>query len=219
MQPSVESLEEMTVHTSNFAAEYGQVAGGIFNLTAKSGTNTLRGSLFEYYVNEKFGSGIPFTNDGTGKLVKPPNRRNNFGGSIGGPATIPGLYDGRNRTFFFYTLEQFRQIETRSGLLQTMPTDRMRNGDFGEALTGRRLGTDPLGRPIMENAIYDPRTTQVVNGQIVRDPFPGNVIPRELLDPVALKIQDYIPRADEAGHRSTTGISRSPPTRSSRLRR
>jgi hypothetical protein len=199
VQPSVESLEEMTVHTSNFAAEYGQVAGGIFNLTAKSGTNTFRGSLFEYYVNEKFGAGIPFTNDGAGKLVRPPNRRNNFGGSLGGPITLPRVYDGRNRTFFFYSFEQFRQIETRAGLLQTMPTERMRNGDFGEALTGRQLATDPLGRPIMENAIYDPRTTRVVNGQVVRDPFPGNVIPRELLDPVALKIQDYIPRATRAG--------------------
>ncbi len=199
VQPSVESLEEMTVHTSNFAAEYGQVAGGIFNLTAKSGTNTFRGSLFEYYVSEKFGAGIPFTRDGTGKLVRPPNRRNNFGGSLGGPITIPRVYDGRNRTFFFYSFEQFRQIETRAGLLQTMPTDRMRNGDFGEALTGRVLGTDPLGRPILENVIYDPRTTRVVNGQVVRDPFPNNVIPRELLDPVALKIQDYIPRATRAG--------------------
>ncbi len=80
-----------------------------------------------------------------------------------------------------------------------MPTDRMRNGDFGEALTGRVLATDPLGRPIMENAIYDPRTTRVVSGQVVSDPFPNNVIPRELLDPVALKIQDYIPRATRAG--------------------
>ena len=199
VQPSVESLEEMTVHTSNFSAEYGQVAGGIFNLTAKSGTNTFRGSLFEYYVNEKLGSGIPFTNDGSGNLVRPPNRRNNFGGSLGGPVTLPGMYQGRNRTFFFYSFEQFRQIETRSGMLQTMPTDRMRNGDFGEALTGRQLAMDPLGRPIMENAIYDPRTTRVVNGQVVRDPFPNNVIPRELLDPVALKIQDYIPRATRAG--------------------
>ncbi len=199
VQPSVESLEEMTVHTSNFAAEYGQVAGGIFNLTAKSGTNTVHGSLFEYYVNEKLGAGIPFTNDGSGKLVKPPNRRNNFGGSLGGPVTIPGVYQGRNKTFFFYSFEQFRQVETRSGLLRTMPTDRMRNGDFGEALTGRVLGTDPLGRPIMENAIYDPRTTRVVSGQVVRDPFPNNVIPRELLDPVALKIQDYIPRPTRAG--------------------
>ncbi len=199
VQPSVESLEEMTVHTSNFAAEYGQVAGGIFNLTAKSGTNTIRGSLFEYYVNEKFGAGIPFTDAGSGRLVKPRNRRNNFGGSLGGPVTIPRVYNGHNRTFFFYSFEQFRQIETRSGLLQTMPTDRMRGGDFGEAMTGRVLGTDPLGRPIMENAIYDPRTTRVVNGQVVRDPFAGNVIPRELLDPVALKIQEYIPRATRSG--------------------
>ena len=199
VQPSVESLEEMTVHTSNFAAEYGQVAGGIFNLTAKSGTNTFHGSLFEYYVNEKFGAGIPFTDDGGGKLVKPPNRRNNFGGSLGGPVTIPGVYHGHNRTFFFYSFEQFRQIETQAGLLRTMPTDRMRNGDFSEALTGRVLATDPLGRPIMENAIYDPRTTRVVNGQVVRDPFPNNVIPHELLDPVALKIQAFIPRATRPG--------------------
>ena len=199
VQPSVESLEEMTVHTSNFAAEYGQVAGGIFNLTAKSGTNTVHGSVFEYYVNEKFGAGIPFTDDGSGDLVKPRNRRNNFGGSIGGPVSIPRLYDGRNKTFFFYTLEQFRQVETRAGLLGTMPTDRMRSGDFSEALTGRVLGTDPLGRPIMENAIYDPRTTRVVNGQVVRDPFPNNVIPREMFDPVALKIQEYIPGATRGG--------------------
>ena len=94
------------------------------------------------------------------------------------------------------TLEQFRQVETRSGLLQTMPTDRMRNGDFGEALTGRQLAVDPLGRPIMENAIYDPRTTRVVNGQVVRDPFPNNRIPTEMLDPVALKIQSLIPAPD-----------------------
>ena len=199
VQPSVESLEEMTVHTSNFAAEYGQVAGGIFNLTAKSGTNTFRGSLFDYYVHENLGAGIPFTNDGSGNLVKPQNRRNNYGGSLGGPITVPKVYEGRNRTFFFYSFEQFRQLETRAGLLQTMPTDRMRNGDFGEALTGRVLATDPLGRPIMENAIYDPRTTRVVNGQVVRDPFPNNVIPRELLDPVALKIQDNIPRATRPG--------------------
>jgi Carboxypeptidase regulatory-like domain len=198
VQPSVESLEEMTVHTSNFAAEYGQVAGGVFNLTAKSGTNAFHGSLFDYYVNEKFGAGIPYTADGGGNLVRPPNRRNNFGGSLGGPVILP-RYDGHNKTFFFLSFEQFRQIETKAGLLGTMPTDAMRRGDFGEALTGRVLATDPLGRPIMENAIYDPRTTRVVNGQVVRDPFPNNVIPQELFDPVALKIQSFIPTATRPG--------------------
>ena len=219
VQPSVESLEEMTVHTSNFAAEYGQVAGGIFNLTAKSGTNTLRGSLFEYYVNEKFGSGIPFTNDRTGKLVKPPNRRNNFGGSIGGPATIPGLYDGRNRTFFFYTLEQFRQVETRSGLLQTMPTNRMRNGDFGEALTGRQLGVDPLG-----TSDYGERDLRSAYDAGRQRPDRARPVPRQRDTERTARPG----RAEDSGLHSaparktassTTGISRSPPTRSSPSRR
>jgi hypothetical protein len=199
VQPSVESLEEMTVHTSNFAAEYGQVAGGVFNLTAKSGTNTFHGSLFDYFVNEYFGAAIPYTDDGNGNKVKSRNRRNNFGGSLGGPILIPGLYKGRNKTFFFFSFEQFRQIETKAGLLATMPTDAMRAGDFRAALTGRVLGTDPLGRPIMENVIYDPRTTRVVNGQVVRDPFPDNMIPAELLDPVALRIQSLIPQVTRPG--------------------
>jgi hypothetical protein len=195
----VEALEEMTVHTSNFAAEYGSVAGGIFNLVAKSGTNKLRGSAFEYFVNEGLGAGIPYTSNGNGGLLKPRNRRNNFGGTVGGPIMLPKMYDGHDKTFFFFSFEEFRQVETKSGLLGTVPTDAMRRGDFSEALTGRVLGTDPLGRPIMENAIYDPRTTRLVNGQIVRDPFSGNIIPRELWDPVALKIQSYIPTATHPG--------------------
>ena len=193
VQPSVEALEEMTVHTSNFSAEYGSVAGGVFNLVAKSGTNKFRGSAFEYFVNEAFGAGIPYTNDGNGKLLRPRNRRSNFGGTLGGPIK-------HDKTFFFFSFEEFRQIETKSGLLATMPTDKMRAGDFSEALTGRVIGTDPLGRPIMENAIYDPRTTRLApNGQIVRDPFPGNLIPAALLDPVALKMQNYIPKATHSG--------------------
>ena len=138
VQPSVESLEEMTVHTSNFAAEYGQVAGGIFNLTAKSGTNTLRGSLFEYYVNEKLGAGIPFADSGSGKLVRNrPNRRNNFGGSVGGSDRRAGCLRRAESHIFFL---QLRAVEARgnprAAFSRTMPTDRMRNGDFGEALTG-----------------------------------------------------------------------------------
>src|SRR5204862_910678 len=85
-QPSVESLEEMTVHTSNFAAEYGSVAGGVFNLVAKSGTNKFRGSAFDYYAHEKLVSGIQSTNHGAGRLVRPPTRRSNFGPTVGWPS-------------------------------------------------------------------------------------------------------------------------------------
>ena len=199
VQPSVESLEEMTVHTSNFAAEYGQVAGGIFNLTAKSGTNTYRGSLFEYYVNEKLGAGIPFTNDGSGNLVKPPNRRNNFGGSAGRtdrPAARVRWAQPHLLLLQLRTIPPGRDAQRSPGHDADRQDAERR---FWRGVDGRQLAVDPLGRPIMENAIYDPRTTRVVNGQVVRDPFPNNVIPRELMDPVALKIQDNIPRATRPG--------------------
>jgi hypothetical protein len=201
VQPSVESLEEMSVQTSNFAAEYGQVAGGMFNLTVKSGTNAFHGSAFEYFVNESLGAGIPYTNNGAAGLVRPRNRRHNFGGSIGGPVWVPKVYDGHNRTFFFFALEKFHQGQTVGGRLATMPTDAMRSGDFSQALTGRALTSqlDPLGRPILENVIYDPATTRVVNGARVRDPFPGNIIQPSQLDPVALKLQALIPTATRPG--------------------
>src|SRR5437764_7268746 len=102
LQPSVEALQEVSVQTSNFSAEYGQVSGGMFNLTTKSGTNQFHGSLFEYFVNEDLGAGIPFTDSGHGHLLRPPNRRNDFGGSFGGPVWIPKLYNARNKTFFFF---------------------------------------------------------------------------------------------------------------------
>ena len=74
----------------------------------------------------------------------------------------------------------------------------MRNGDFS-GLTGKSLGTDPAGRSIPENTIYDPRSNSVASGQTIRDPFPGNVIPLSRMDPVALKIQALIPRPTRAG--------------------
>src|SRR5262249_37291394 len=162
---------------SNFAPEYGQVSGGMFNLVAKSGTNQFHGSAFEYFVNEDLSAGIPFTNSGNGHLVRPKNRRHDYGGSVGGPVWIPKLYNGRNRTFFFLAYEKFHQNQDQAGLVQTLPTDSMRNGDFSASLTGRTLGMDPAGRSILENTIHDPRTDRPVNGLVIRDPFPGNVIP------------------------------------------
>lgn len=200
VQPSVEALQEVSVQTSNFSAEYGEVAGGMFNLTTKSGTNRLRGSVYEYFVNEAFNAGQAFTNDGSGDRVRSRQRKHDFGGSLGGPVVLPKLYDGRNRTFFFFNYEMYRHREIVTGSYLTVPTDAYRGGDFSAALTGRNLGTDPLGRPIMENAIYDPLTERTLaSGQVVRDPFLNNVIPANRLNPTALKVQEFIPRADRAG--------------------
>ena len=199
-QPSVEAVEEFTLQTSNYSAEFGQVGGGLFNFTSRSGTNQYHSSVYDYFVNEAFNAGIPFTNNGKNGLVRPRARRNNFGGTFGGPLTIPKLYKGENKTFFFLNYEKYLNKEGKFDGYGTVPTDAYRNGDFSAALTGRNLGTDGLGRPILENTIYDPRTSRAAaDGRIYRDLFPGNIVPTSLLDPVALKIQALIPKASSAG--------------------
>ena len=197
--PAVEAVEEFTLQTSNFSAEFGQVSGGLFNFTSRSGTNRLHGSFYEYFANDALNAGVPYTNDGRGDLIKPAVRKNDVGFSVGGPVFIPKVYNGHNRTFFFVSVERYFDRKRTSGVSTTVPTAAMRNGDFSAVLTGRTLGTDPLGRPIMENTIYDPNTARTVSGQTVTDPFQNNTIPASRLDPVAMKIQALIPAPTNAG--------------------
>jgi hypothetical protein len=193
LQPSVEAIEEFTLQSSNFSAEFGQVGGGLFNFTSRSGTNQFHGSVYDYFANEALNAGYPFTNNGSGGLVRPRSRKNDFGGSIGGPVIIPKLYNGRNRTFFFFNVERYVNRESRFDGYGTVPTEAYRRGDFSAALTGRSLGTDGLGVPFSRTPSTI-RTARVPgpDGRIYRDPFPNNVIPIRL-DPVALKIQGLIP--------------------------
>ncbi len=185
--PSVDAIEEFTVQTSNFAAEYGQAGSAMFNITMKSGSNAIRGSAYEYLVNEALNADRAFRND------RPRSRRHNYGFNLGGPIYIPRLYDGRDRTFFYFNFEQNR-TQSLMNTYQTVPTLAFRDGDFSAALTGRQLGLDPLGRPIMENTIYDPATERSVGGKRVWDPFPNNKIPSSRFDSVAAKIQALIPK-------------------------
>ena len=196
-QPSVEATQEVAVQTSNYAAEFGQAGSGLFNVTMKSGTNQFHGSAYDYFVNEALNAGWPFTDDGNGHLIRSRERRNDYGFTVGGPV-VTKFYDGHNRTFFFFNFEQFRET-TINNFPITVPTLAYRQGDFREALTGRNLGTDGLGRPLMENTIYDPTTERIVNGLRYRDPYPNNIIPRDKLDPVALKVQEYLPLPNRPG--------------------
>jgi hypothetical protein len=195
-QASVEQIQEFTLQTSNFAPEYGQIMGGLINFTTRSGTNQWHGSLYEYFVNEDLDATRPFT------YINPLSRKNDFGGSFGGPVWIPKLYNGRDKTFFFLNMEEFINEASSSGLLGNMPTTAERNGDFSALLaaTGNSvIGTDALGRPIYNQGIYDPSTTRTVSGNIVRDMFPNNVIPPSRLDPVAVRIAALIPLPTYAG--------------------
>ena len=199
-QGSVEAIEEYTLETNNFAAEYGQVTGGLVNFTARSGTNHFHGSGYDYFTNEALNATRPFSN------VNPFSRKNDWGFTVGGPVRIPRLYNGHDKTFFFFNFERYDNTGSSNGTFQTLPTDAMRNGDFSQSLTGNflldssgRQVLDPLGRPIAENAIYDPASRRTVNGQSVADPFPGNIIPVSRFDPVASKIQGLIPHATFPG--------------------
>jgi hypothetical protein len=190
-QPSVEAIEEFAVQTSNYAAEYGQAGGGYFNLTMKSGTNSYHGSAYDYFSNEALNASQPYLN------VKPRVRRNNYGFTLGGPIWIPKTYDGHDKSFFFFSWEQYREQTIYNNNPFTIPTAAYRSGDFRQAMTGRVLAKDPLGRDIIEGTIYDPQTERLVNGLRVRDPFQyqgvTNVIDPARFDPVSKKIQDLIP--------------------------
>jgi hypothetical protein len=212
-QPSNEAIQAFTLQSSNYSAEFGRAGGGVINFTTKSGTNDWHGSAYEYLRNEDLEAGLPYTNDGSGHLVRGRDRQQNFGFSLGGPVWVPKLYNGRNKTFFFVNYEMFRHNEMRySGLLND-PTVAMRNGDFSGLLTGRTLTTDNAGRPVLEGTIYDYLTDRVQNNVTVRDPFPGNIIPKSRMDPVALAIQGYIPEPKINSLQPINNYSNYTPTR------
>jgi len=121
-QPSVDAIQEMAIQTSNYAPEYGQVGGGMFNVTMKSGTNQLHGSAYENFVNEVFNAGEPFYTGNAAGNPRPRNRRNDYGFTVGGPVWIPKIYNGKNRTFFFFNFEQYREKVAINNQEETVPT-------------------------------------------------------------------------------------------------
>jgi len=210
VQQGVDAIQEVSVQTSNFAAEYGGAGGGFFNVTMRSGSNSFHGTGYDYIVNEVLNAatpftGPPFTPTQPGELVRPVARRHDYGFTVGGPVAIPKVYNGRDRTFFFFSFEQFRETQNVNNIPITVPPDAYRHGDFSQAITAvgnKVLTTDVLGRPVYANEIFDPRTARIdpVSGNMVEDPFVSpsgqlNVIPTSMLDPVALKVQSFIPSA------------------------
>ena len=205
-QPSADAIQEIAYQTSNYAAEYGQAGSVVINMTMKSGTNAYHGTGFDYFVNEDLNAADPFTENtatGGGK-VRPRNRRNDFGGTLGGPIRIPKLYDGRNKTFFFFNYEEYLE-STRYAFTDTVPTAAFLKGDFsaispnGTCSLCSALGipttpitTDPAGNPVYANEIYNPATRQA-NGTAT--PFPNNMIPASLFSPVSQKFIALFPTA------------------------
>ena len=187
--PSPDAVQEMKVQINTYDAEFGRAAGGVINATIKSGTNQFHGSMYEFWRNEKLEANS-FINNSVNE-GKPRQRYNQFGATAGGPFYIPKVYDGRNRTFVFGSWESIRQSDPTS-MLTTVPTAEQRAGDF----SGIR---NAQGQAL---PIYDPFTTRsnpAVSGGFLRDPFPGNRIPRSSMDPVALKIMEHYALPNKPG--------------------
>jgi len=173
----IEAVQEFKVQTSVFAAEFGRSGGGLVNMVSRTGTNQLHGSLFEYLRNSELDANNFFNN--RAGVPRRSFKRNQFGGSLGGPVGIPGLYNGVNRTFFFTTYQATR-ARTADSRVFTVPTETMRAGDFSAL-------ADARGAPIV---IYDPLTT-AAGGEPTRQVFAGNRIPASRINPVSSKVSTY----------------------------
>jgi hypothetical protein len=166
--PDPDSVQEAKFETMNSSAQFATPATVI--LTTKSGTNQYRGSLFETARNNAIG--IAKARQNPANFAAPQLIRNEFGGSIGGPISIPKVYDGKNRTFFFFAYERFSLRQSASELV-TVPTVAMRNGDYSQLFNSAGI----------LQVIYDPNSTQA--GTLQRTPFPGNIIPATRESPLA----------------------------------
>ncbi len=198
-QAGVEAIQEVAIQTSNFSAEYGQAGGGYFNYTMKSGTNQLHGSGYDYFANNALDAGLPFTNNGDNQLIRLPLKQNDYGFTLGGPIKIPHIYNGHDRTFFFFSFEQFRQTQVTTNTISIVPSAAQRTGNFAAALSPTCNGPDPAGQMVCLNEVFDPNTVRTVGGSQVESPFPGNIIPTSRIDPTAAIVQNMIPLPNSPG--------------------
>jgi hypothetical protein len=172
MVPTVDSIQEIRVLTSNYSAEYGAAAGAITVVQTKSGTNAFHGSAYEFFRNDHLDANTYFNN--RLRANKPAFHRNEFGATTGGPLR-------RNRTFFFADYQGIR-IRQPQSITSTIPTlaqgSMVMSGDFSQ------LGT----------TIYDPTTVHAgPTGALIRDPFPSNRIPSNRVDPAAARLINLLP--------------------------
>jgi hypothetical protein len=174
--PSIEAVTEFTVDTNGFKAEYGQASGGIMSFASKSGTNALHGSAYDFIRNEKFDANN-FFNNGRG-IPRAIYKQHDFGASVGGPVWIPKIYNGKNRTFFFWSYEAFRNRDGANGTVATVPSAEMYDGDFHNWVNAAGV----------MYPIYNPTTqTTAADGTVTRTVFPGNIVPKNLFDPTVVK--------------------------------
>ena len=186
------SVSEFKVQTTSFDSAVGHTPGAVLNTISKSGTNAYHGEVHEWIINSALDASTFFQN--ASGAAKPVYQDNRYGASLGGPVQFPKLYNGKNKTFFFYGWEANKWGKPTANI-GTVPTAAEKSGDFSALLA---LGS--------QYQIYDPLTTQTAaNGRFTRTPFKNNIIPPERFDPVAKLIQSYYPAPNTVG--TTAGLN------------
>ncbi|HWB99844.1 MAG TPA: carboxypeptidase regulatory-like domain-containing protein, partial [Bryobacteraceae bacterium] len=190
--PSKEAVAEFKVMTNGLSAEYGRLSGGAVILATRSGTNEFHGSAYEFFKNDKLNANQWKSNWlGVDRSVFHDNV---FGFTFGGPVWIPKVYNGKDRTFFFVNYEGTRHVTGNNAEQASVPSMLERQGDFSQSLID-------AGNPVQ---IYDPDTGRLVNGQLVRDPYPGMKIPQSRFDALAKIYTGYYPEPNTTPLPNTT---------------
>jgi len=182
VSPSPDGTQEFKVMTNSYGPQFGRSGGGVINVITRGGTNQFHGTAYEFFRNDRLKANNFFANARGQK--RGVFHFNQFGAAGGGPVI-------RNKTFFFADYQGHRERSTLGGQFATVPTSLQRSGDFSQTLSSQ-------GQPII---IYDPSTTRTAPSGTgyVRDTFPGNRIPNNRLDPVAVKMLSFVPLANTVG--------------------
>ena len=204
VKPPIDAIGEFKLQTNSFSAEFGRAGGAVLNATLKSGTNEIHGSAWEFLRNDKLDANDFFLN--SAGQPKGAFKRNQFGATAGGPAI-------KNKTFWFVDYEgtRIRQEVPETG--NSVPTaSEIASGytNFSDLITLQSGSlTDALGRTYPLGTIFDPSTTRSIgNGNYVRDPFPGNIIPASRLDPNAVKLLSLFPAPTQPGLYNNFNVNR-----------
>ena len=190
-KPGVDAVQEFRVYTDAYNPEFGRTSGGLVTYALHTGTGQFHGSVFEFYQNEEMNANGFNADHTTPVTPKGHFSRNQYGGSFGGPVLLPKLYNGRKKTFFFFSYEGLRDTFAGS-FLGTMPTKLERTGDFSKTF-------DASGNLIV---IYNPYTTTVGTGTYSRTAVTGNNInniPGVTINPVGQALVNLYPLPNQTG--------------------
>jgi hypothetical protein len=204
--PPSEATQQFKVQTNAYDAQYGRTGGGVVSVSVKPGTSKYHGAAYEY-MRRTFLEANMFLNnaqgrDANGNPIAPRPKRlvDQYGVELDGPVILPKVYNGRQKTFFMFSLEQFRQSLPQPNV-NSVPTVEQREGDFSQTFT--RTGLlyeiyDPSTNRLNPN--FNPaRSVSLTNLQYIRDQFAGNRIPKERFEPIALRVLKEIPPPNVTG--------------------